>query len=142
MTLLRYVAESRFLEHVMGRHCRPFAFKKACAQARNALAARASAVILPQSPACSASLGVNKEPPTHATFLQARNCAALSCEMPPVGHNTTSLKGPAIAFSMPTPPAGTAGNSFNCRKPASRAVMISDGVMVPGNNGRPLDLAA
>ena len=40
------------------------------------------------------------------------------------------------------PPAGTAGNSFNWRKPASRAAITSDGVITPGSSGKPLDLAA
>src|SRR5450830_2186730 len=108
----------------------------------NALAALANSVILPQSPISMAFLGVSQEPPTQATFLQARNCDAVSCEIPPVGQNVTSPNGPAIAFNMPIPPAGTAGNNFNWRKPASRAAITSDGVITPGSKGRPLDLAA
>src|SRR5450830_1455747 len=101
-------------------------------------AARASSVMRAQSPAASASFGVSQEPPTQATFLQARKAGAVSSEMPPVGQKVMSGMGPAIALSMPTPPAGTAGNSFNCLKPASRAASTSDGVITPGSSGRPL----
>ena len=79
-----------------------------------ALAAAAKAVMRAQSPDNIASFGVSHEPPTQATFLQARNCAAVSIEMPPVGQKVMSGNGPAIAFNMPMPPAGTAGNSFSC----------------------------
>ena len=92
----------------------------------------------PQSPAAMASFGVSHEPPTQATFFSARNCDAVSCEMPPVGQNVTSGSGPLIALSMPMPPAGTAGNSFSWRNPCSRAAITSDGVITPGSSGLPL----
>jgi hypothetical protein len=63
----------------------------------------ASRVTRAQSPAVRASAGVSQDPPTHATFGNARNSRALPAVMPPVGQNLTSLNGPCQAFSMPAP---------------------------------------
>ena len=66
--------------------------------ARSAAAALASAVMWAQSPASIASFGVSHEPPTQATFLQARKAGAVSIVMPPVGQNVMSDSGPRIAL--------------------------------------------
>ena len=95
-----------------------------------------------QSPRSTAAVGVSQDPPTQATLGNARNSGAVSRVMPPVGQKTASGKGPASAFSMPTPPAWCAGNSFIAVKPAAPAAMTSDGVITPGSSGSALARAA
>src|SRR5437763_8316942 len=102
----------------------------------------ARAVIAFQSPAATAAGGVSHEPPTHGTLGNARNCGAVFCVTPPVGQNNTSGNGPCSALSIPSPPACSAGKSFNWRKPAARAAITSEGVITPGNQGSPLARAA
>ena len=104
--------------------------------ARKLAAARAKAVIRPQSPAATASAGVSQEPPTHPTFGSARKSGADAAVTPPVGQNVRSGNGPPRAFSMPIPPACCAGNSFSSVKPAARAAIASEGVITPGNIGK------
>src|SRR6266542_2932594 len=89
-----------------------------------------------QSAAVIASFGVSHEPPTHATLGSARKSGAFAAVTPPVGQNVMSGNGPASAFSMPMPPACSAGKSFSSVKPAALAAMTSEGVMTPGNSGR------
>src|SRR3546814_20182555 len=55
---------------------------------------------LSHSPAASHGLGTIHDPPTQATFGWARNSAALSSLMPPVGHSVRSARGPARPLSI------------------------------------------
>src|SRR3546814_15193329 len=64
-----------------------------------AAARREALRTLSHSPAASHGLGTIHEPPTQATLGWARNSAALSSLMPPVGHSGRSASGPARPFS-------------------------------------------
>src|SRR5437867_12459622 len=105
-------------------------------------ASRARAVILPQSPATTASWGVSQDPPTQPTLGRARKSGADAAVTPPVGQKTTSGNGPPSALSMPIPPACWAGKSLSAEKPAARAAITSEGVITPGSSGKLLARAA
>src|SRR3546814_2543583 len=82
-----------------------------------AAARREALRTLSHSPAASHGLGTIHEPPTQATLGWARNSAALSSLMPPVGHSVRSASGPARPLSIARPPTALAGNSLHTRKP-------------------------
>jgi len=65
-----------------------------------------------QSFSATASAGVSQEPPQTFTFGSARKSGAVASVMPPVGQNTTSVNGPASAYSIAIPPACIAGKNF------------------------------
>jgi hypothetical protein len=79
-----------------------------------------------QSPASTASFGVNQEPPHTDTLGNARYCGAVSGVTPPVGQKRTSGNGPCNAFSSAIPPAALAGKKIPTPEDRYRADVAGD----------------